>query len=126
MYVQLQKALYGTLSALLLFWKDLSGHLSKEGYVANPYDSCVMNKMVDGKQGTVLWHVDNLKISHVDSGVTEGVLDRLNIRYGKETPLTVTRGDIHEYLGMTIDFSTDGKVVICITDEELPCDLTIL
>jgi hypothetical protein len=27
MYVQLQKALYGTLSASLLFWKDLTGHL---------------------------------------------------------------------------------------------------
>ena len=27
MYVQLQKALYGTLSAALLFWKDLSGRL---------------------------------------------------------------------------------------------------
>ena len=116
MYVQLQKALYGTVTAALLFWKDLTGHLSAEGFKANPYDSCVMNKMVDGKQCTVLWHVDDLKISHADSGVTEGVLDRLNIRYGKETPLTVTRGDIHEYLGMTIDFSTDGKVVIRMDD----------
>jgi hypothetical protein len=57
MYVQLQKALYGTLSAALLFWKDLSGHLHNEGFEPNPYDSCVMNKMVDGKQCTVLWHV---------------------------------------------------------------------
>ena len=30
-YVQLQKALYGTLSAALLFWKDLSEHLKGEG-----------------------------------------------------------------------------------------------
>jgi hypothetical protein len=125
MYVQLQKALYGTLSASLLFWRDLSGHLEKEGYVANPYDSCVMNKMVNGKQSTVLWHVDDLKISHVEGSANESVLDGLNKCYGQETPLTVTRGDLHDYLGMTIDYSTKGKVVICIEDyvEEVLADL---
>ena len=30
-YVKLQKALYGTLQAALLFWKDLSGQLEKWG-----------------------------------------------------------------------------------------------
>jgi hypothetical protein len=30
--------------------------------------------------------------------------------YGKEAPLTITRGKIHEYLGMTIDYSIKGKV----------------
>jgi hypothetical protein len=125
MYVQLQKALYGTLSASLLFWKDLSGHLKKEGYVANPYDSCVMNKTVNGKQSTVLWHVDDLKISHVEGSANESVLDALNMRYGKETPLTVTRGDLHDYLGMTIDYSTKGKVMIRMEDylEEMMVDL---
>jgi hypothetical protein len=59
----------------MLFWKDLTGHLQEEGFEANPYDSCVMNRMVDGKQWTVLWHVDDLKISHVDSAVNERVLE---------------------------------------------------
>jgi hypothetical protein len=36
MYVQLTKALYGTLQAALLFWKDLSGHLIRQGFVLNP------------------------------------------------------------------------------------------
>jgi hypothetical protein len=91
LYVQLQKAMYGTLSAAMLFWKDLlCGLLSKEGFEPNPYDRCVMNKMVNGNQCTVLWHVDNLKILHVDESVNEGVLGILNARYGKETPLTVT------------------------------------
>ena len=31
-------------------------------------------------------------------------------RFGKETPLTITRGDVHDYLGMTINFSIKGKV----------------
>jgi hypothetical protein len=76
----------------------------------------VVNKIENGKQCTVLWHVDDLKVSHVEDSVLDGVLACLNERYGKETPLTVTRGDIHDYLGMTIDYSTDGKVAIRMED----------
>jgi hypothetical protein len=84
-----------------------------------------MNKIVNGKQSTVLWHVDDLKISHVEASANEAVLKGLNERYGKETPLTVTRGDLHEYLGMTIDYSTQGKVVIHMEDyvEDLLVDM---
>ena len=129
LYVQLEKALYGTLSAAMLFWKDLVGHLEGDGFVANPYDSCVMNKVVNGKQCTILWHVDDLKISHVDGSVNESVLESLNTRYGKETPLTVTRGNLHDYLGMTLDYSVDGKVAIQMQDyienmlEDVPRDM---
>ncbi len=30
----------------------------------NPNDLCVTNKVVNGKQMTVCWHVDNLKVLH--------------------------------------------------------------
>jgi hypothetical protein len=129
MYVQLQKALYGTLQASMLFWKDLTAKLEADGFVANPYDPCVINKMVDGKQCTVLYHVDDLKLSHVSQDVIEGVLSMLNSHYGKETPLSVTRGDVHDYLGMTIDYSVAGKVSIRMDDyvqnmlDELPEDM---
>ena len=127
LYVQLDKALYGTLSASMLFWKDLTAHLLEDGFVPNAYDSCVVNKVVNGTQCTVLWHVDDLKISHVDISVCEKVVDVLNERYGEETPLTVTRGDLHDYLGMTLDFSTDGKVSIRMEDyvENMLADLPI-
>ena len=88
----LNKALYGTLQAALLFWKDLSGALQEWGYVINPYDRCVANKVVNGTQHTVLWHVDNLKLSHVDAAVNTALIDKLNERYGTITPLVVTRG----------------------------------
>ena len=65
MYVELLKALYGTLWAAQLFWEKLQTKLVKEwGFTPNRYDSCVVNKMVDGWQLTVAWHVDDLKISH--------------------------------------------------------------
>lgn len=39
------------------------------GFKINQYDICVANKMINGKQFTVLWHVDDLKISLKDKKV---------------------------------------------------------
>lgn len=64
------------------------------------------------KQCTVGWHVDDLKISHADKEAVENIVSALQEKYGQESPLTVNRGDIHVYLGMTIDFSDPGKVVV--------------
>jgi hypothetical protein len=129
MYVRLTKALYGTLQAVLLFWKDLTGYLRELGFVLNPYDNCVANKMTDGTQCTVLWHVDDLKISHVKQGVLEDLIRLLNKKYGKLDLLAVTRGDIHDYLGMTLDYSVPGAVSIRMDDyvrdflDEAPTDM---
>jgi len=50
MYVQLLKVLYGSLQAALLFWQNLSSFLIDNlGFVSNWYDSCVVNKDINGK-----------------------------------------------------------------------------
>ena len=43
---------------------------------------------------TICWHIDDLKISHVNPGVT------------------ATREKIHDYLGMTFDFYMPGEVKV--------------
>ena len=129
-YTELDKALYGTIQAALLFWTKLSNFLKDElGFTANPYDTCVMNKMIDGKQMTVGWHVDDLKISHVDKKEVDDIIAKLESEFGKETPLTVHRGKVHDYLGMIIDFSDPGKVIFSMHEyierllDEAPADL---
>jgi hypothetical protein len=112
LYVELLKALYGTLRAARLFWEKLSGKLLEEGYVANPYDPCVVNKMINGKQCTIGWWVDDLKISHVDSMVVDHVIDMLDEEFGKETPMNKSRGKVHDYLGMILDFSQPGQLTV--------------
>jgi len=77
LYVKLKKALYGTLQAARLFLRLLSDTLIEWGFKLNEYDKCVANKMVNGKQCTVIWHVDDLKISHVDSKVVNEVIKNL-------------------------------------------------
>jgi hypothetical protein len=84
--------------------------------VINPYDWCVANKMINGKQCTVLWHVDDLKISHVDAKVVTGVIKQIDDEFGQEAPITVTRGKVHDYLGMTLDYTKEGKVKILMLD----------
>jgi hypothetical protein len=129
LYMRLLKALYGTLQAALLFWEDLSGFLIDElGFEANPYDLCVVNKMIDGKQCTAIWHIDDIKISHVDQSVLDSVAKSLDDRYGKHKPLTVHCSPVHDYLGVTIDYSEPGKVKFIQKDyvdgilEEAPSD----
>jgi hypothetical protein len=64
LYVHIIKALYGLLASAMLFYKKLVGDLIGIGFKLNQYDPCVANKMVNGHQLTVSWHVDDLKVSH--------------------------------------------------------------
>ena len=43
--------------------------LEEMGYQRNEYDWCVMNNIIDSKQYTILWHVDDLKTSYVEPAV---------------------------------------------------------
>jgi hypothetical protein len=116
MYVELLMALYGTMRAARLFWERLSRQLVDWGFTPNPYDSCVVNKMVDVEQLTVAWHVDDLKILHVSAKVVDDFIADLDSEFGKETPLSKSRGKVHNYLGMMLDFSVPGQVMVTIID----------
>ena len=83
-YPIMEKALYGTLQAALLFYKNLSEQLKKWGFIINPYDFCVANKRINDKQCTIVWHVDDFKLSHFDPDVITGILKQLNDVYGQE------------------------------------------
>ena len=97
MYVELLKALYGTLRAARLFWEKLHGKLVNEwGFVPNRYDSCVVNKMVNGKQLTVAWHVDDLKVSHVQESALEDFIAMMENEFGTDAPLSVSRGLVQD------------------------------
>jgi hypothetical protein len=66
LYVVMIMALYGMLQSSLLYYKKFRKDIESIGFRVNPYDPCVANRMVNGKQHTVTWHVDDLKSSHVD------------------------------------------------------------
>ena len=112
LYVQVEKAVYGMMKSALLFYRKLIADLTSIDFKINPYDPCVANKMVNGKQLTVCWHVDDLFTGHEDPQVVKRFTDWLSARYDTtDKKLQVCNGPRHDYLGMTIDFSTTGTVI---------------
>ena len=66
LHVSLQKEFYGCFRSALLLYKKLVKDLEYKGFMINNYDLCVANRTTNGKQMTIIWHVDDMKISHVD------------------------------------------------------------
>jgi hypothetical protein len=129
LYVKMLKALYGMLQSSLLYYKKFRKDIESIGFVVNPYDPCVANRIVNGKQQMVTWHMDNLKSSHVDPRVNDKFLESLKEKYGKIGEVKATRGHRHHYLAMTLDYLTPGVVKVDMTDyvklmvEEFPQQL---
>ena len=113
LYMELLKALYGTLRVARLFWEKLSKQLIDVwGFTPNKYDDCVVNKIINGQQMTVVWHVDDLKVSHVDEKEVDKFIKQMEAEFGTEAPLSISRGKVHDYLGMNLDFCVEGEVWI--------------
>ena len=117
LYVKLLNALYGIMKAALLYYQKFVTNLEAVGFKLNPYDPCVANKMVHGKQLTVVWHVDDLKISHVSPKVVTRMITWLKRTYESMFEdgmgaMKASHGKSHVYLGMNLDFSEKGRVTV--------------
>jgi hypothetical protein len=101
--------------ASLQYYKRFTKSLLDKGFTLNPYDPCVGNKTVGGSQITICFHVDDCKISHRSPIVVDKMIQWLRTNYESifedgSGKMKVSRGKIHEYLGMTLHFTTAGIV----------------
>ena len=64
LYGRLVKAVYSTFLGAIIFYNKLSKYLTDHGFVQNKYGMCTFNRMVNGEQITVQFHVDDLQVSH--------------------------------------------------------------
>ena len=78
-----------------LLWYNLFHNTLKEMGFVIPYDPCMANCMIDGKQCTIAWYVDDNKISHVNPDVVTMIIGKIEERFDK---MTVTRGKEHVLL----------------------------
>jgi hypothetical protein len=114
-------ALYGTMVASLLYYKKFTSSLRSKAFTMNPYDPCVWNKMVNKEQLTIVFHVDDCKLSHRDPKVLDETIEWLRQDYESifedgSGKMKVSRGKVHKYLGMTLDYSTPGECKITMID----------
>ena len=97
------------MQSALLWYKTFRDCLSGLGFTLNPYDPCVANKVIKGKQCTICWYVDDTTISHEYPNVVDYVVSKLEYEFGK---MMVTRGKKHTFVGIDIDFNEDGTVTL--------------
>ena len=88
--VVLAKALYGCVRSSLLWYDLFTNVLKKIGFKLNQVEPCLANAILNGKQCTIAWYVDDSMTSHNDSTVVDMVMKR------------------HEFLGIKIVFLDNG------------------
>jgi hypothetical protein len=115
--VECLNAIYGTMVAGLLYYRKFADSLDQKKFIKNPYDPCVWNKIIDGNQCTICFHVDDCKISHIKSSVNDGIIAWLRQEYKSiftdgSGKMKVARGRVHVYVGMTLDFTVDRVVKV--------------
>jgi hypothetical protein len=107
--------------ASLLYYRKFTKSLTSVAFEINPYDPCVANKTVDGTQMAICFHVDDCKLSHRSSRANDNMIDWLWQEYERifedgSGRMTVSRGRVHKYLGMTLDYTIRGQVNISMFD----------
>ena len=93
------------MASLLYEWLVLD--IRGNGFALKPYDPCVANKIIRGKQMTFCWNVENLKVSHVDPKEVTNFMEWLEVIYGV---LRITRGKVQKYLGVMLDLWNPGEL----------------
>jgi hypothetical protein len=85
LYVLLKKAMYGCVKSALLWYNLLVRSLRDMGFATNPYKPYMANCLIDGKQCTIAWYVDDTKISHVDPNVVTMIIEKMEAVFDKMT-----------------------------------------
>ena len=56
--------------------------------------------------------MDDLKSSHIDPKVNDGFSQWIKDTFSQLREIKMTQGPLHDYLGMTLDYSVPGQVYI--------------
>ena len=96
------------LKSVLWWYKELRKKLEEYQFQVNPYDPCVANADINSSQMSVTWHVDDLKVSHKEGADLKKFGQFLRDNFGDM--LTEHIGNIHDYLGIDLDFSKSRRL----------------
>ena len=91
LYLRVLMALYGGIQSELLWYNLFTEYLLKLGFVINPYDRCIANKLINVKQCTTAWYFDDVKVSHKDKAVVRLFQEVTRTHYTKITSIFYTK-----------------------------------
>jgi hypothetical protein len=103
--VECMNVISGMMIEALLYYRKFAESLECKKFIKNPYDPCLWNKVIKGKQCTIYFHVDNCKISYVILKVINDMIAWLRQEYKSiftdgSGKMKVARGKVHKYLGI--------------------------
>ena len=107
LYVKVLRAIYGCIFSALLWYNLFSSTLQEMGFELNPYDRCVANKVINGHQCTIIWYIDDLKISHKNQSVVMDIVKQLESKFGD---LQIPTGPKYDFLGVNFEIMKNGTV----------------
>lgn len=81
-----EKGIIWNASGILYFWKNLTARLKEWGFEMSPYKWYVASMMINEEQCTILWHVDDIKISHMDATMVTDVIKMLEAQMARRRP----------------------------------------
>ena len=79
-------------------------------FVINPYDPCVVKKWTSKGQLTVVWHVNDMKVSHKNKEEVKKVVEYMKVIYGDNMPVVIGKKNTHT--GMDLDYSSPGEATV--------------
>ena len=103
------KAIYRCVESSLLWYSHFMDNIRELGFKVNQYESCVANKEINGSTCTISWYIDDVKVSHCNTRVVDDVITQMRDKY---ISIKVSRGRIHKFLGMTVEFMGQGNIAI--------------
>ena len=92
------------LDASLLWYRKIKSDLESEGFVFNPYDSCIANRAYLKTQQTIRLHVDDMLVPSKNKKANNNFHKWCESKYGGLKPVKCNRGKVHEFIGMQLDF----------------------
>jgi hypothetical protein len=107
--VELDKALYGCIQSARRWYDALSRALMDMKFEVNSRDPCVFNWFDDNRTiiASVFIHVADGYLSGKDESIISKFQEELNKKF--PNGITYKSGNVHEYLGMVLDFGVKGK-----------------
>jgi hypothetical protein len=103
----LLKAMYGTIDAPREFTQQFKAHTATVGFPEFEESLLVKKTNPDGEaDGIIVMHVDDTLCFDADP---KSVFDSIHKKFELDDPETMEAGQQHTFVGMDIEFSTDGK-----------------
>ena len=110
-----QNSLYVKMVVILIYYIKFTKSMKSIGFDINPYDPCISNKVIDGLQTTIWFYVDECTIIHREWKADDIIIEWLHqewdsiFKYNSGN-MSVRRGKVHEYLGMTLYYTVCGQM----------------